>query len=240
MRLHGTRTGRAALAFLIALLPLRVLADSPEESSRDQFKRTFQKTIALKPGQKLRIEHSNGTIKIRTQKESQVSISATIRVSSSDVEGARRFSEGIQISVEESPAGVSVVTRYPEKNWSFLGRGFVSYSVDYDIVMPETALLDTRNKFGNVDVSGLKASADIKNSNGSIDFRDGRGAQRLENSFGKIELARNDGNATVVNSNGSVTVSDLGGELDLVNRFGTVSASRLKGRSRISNSNGSV
>src|SRR5207245_9186678 len=41
MRLPGTRTGRAALDLRIATFPLRVLADSPEESSRDQLKRTF-------------------------------------------------------------------------------------------------------------------------------------------------------------------------------------------------------
>ena len=201
---------RVAAALLLVVLAAPLAADSSDDSSRDEFKRTFEKTLALRPGQKLRIEHSNGAIKVRTQREPQVSISAVIRVSSSDVEGARKFSEQIQILVEESAAGVSVVTRYPEKHWNFTGRGFVSYSVDYDIVMPETALLDARNKFGNVDVTGLKASADIKNSNGSVSFRDGRGAQRLENSFGKIEVSRNDGNATIVNSNGSVSVVDLG------------------------------
>ena len=138
---HGTRKSGAAVAVLLALLAAPLFADSPE---RDEFKRTFEKTVPLRSGQRLRIEHSNGRVQIRTRREPQVSISAVIRVSSSDREGAQQFSEQIQIGVEESPAGVSVVTRYPEKKWSFTGRGFVSYSVDYDIVMPETAPLDER------------------------------------------------------------------------------------------------
>ena len=77
----------------------------------------------------------------------------------SDTEGARRFAEEIQVSVEETPSGVSVVTRYPEKKWSFVGRGFVSYSVDYDIAMPEGAQLEARNKNTIVSVGGALAPA---------------------------------------------------------------------------------
>ncbi|HEV8231379.1 MAG TPA: hypothetical protein VGQ75_03455, partial [Thermoanaerobaculia bacterium] len=99
-----------ALTLLLAVAtPL--LADS---SDRDEFKRNFEKTVPLRSGQKLRIEHSNGKVQIRTHREPQASISAAIRVSSSDVEGARRFSEQIQIDVAESPSGVSITTRYPE------------------------------------------------------------------------------------------------------------------------------
>ena len=107
---HGTGAGRAALAALLALLAAPLFADSPE---RDEFKRTFEKTVSLRPGQKLRIEHANGKVRVRTHREPQVSISAAIRVSSSDGEGARRFSEQIQISVDVTPSGVSGVTRYP-------------------------------------------------------------------------------------------------------------------------------
>src|SRR4029453_422634 len=204
-RKHGKRKWNAAFAAVFALLSVPLLADSPD---RDEFRRTFQKTVPLRSGQRLRIDHSNGKVQVRTSREAQVSISATIRVSSSDQAGAQKFSEQIRIRVDESPAGVSVVTEYPEKKWTFIGGGFVSYSVDYEIVMPETAPLEVRNKFGNVDVDGLKAAADVKNSNGDVAFRNGKGAQRIENSFGKIDVTNNEGNATVVNSNGRVTVRD--------------------------------
>ena len=151
-RFPGLKRRRLAIAALLLLAAMPLAA---EGADRDEFKRTFEKTVALRSGQKLRIEHANGKIEVRTRREPQVSISATIRVSSSDVEGARQFSEQIRIDVEESPSGVAVVTRYPEKKWSFSGRGFVSYSVDYDIVMPETAPLEVRNRVGNVEVQGL-------------------------------------------------------------------------------------
>ena len=230
---------RARNAGLTALLLAFAVVGLAEAPDREEFKKSFEKTVALKAGQKLRVEHSHGKLHVRTHREPQATIRAQIRVSSSDQEGAARFAEDIRIEVSESASGVSVVTRYPEKRWSFTGRGFVSFSVDYDIVMPEAAPLEARNKFGSVDVEGLKASADVKNSNGSIAFRHGRGSLRLENSFGKIDLNNHEGEATVVNSNGGVTVADLKGALELSNRFGGVSVLR-SGRSRISNSNGNV
>jgi len=107
---YGTRTMRASAALLLVLLAAPLAADSSDDSSRDEFKRTFEKTLALKPGQKLRIEHSNGAIKIRTQREPQVSISAVIRVSSSDVEGdtlgyaASGLPPGVSIEVSTTPS----------------------------------------------------------------------------------------------------------------------------------------
>src|SRR5688572_4898698 len=96
---HGTRnTGHVrggVVALLLALLATPLIADTSED--RDEFKRDFQKTVALKSGQKLSIEHSHGKIEVRTHREPQVSISARIRVSSSDVEGARRFADEIRI-----------------------------------------------------------------------------------------------------------------------------------------------
>ena len=67
---NGKRKRRVKLTLLCALLAAPLFADTTDDS-RDEFKRTFQKTVALRPGQKLRIEHSNGAIRIRTQREPQ-------------------------------------------------------------------------------------------------------------------------------------------------------------------------
>lgn len=207
---------------------------------REEHKRSFHREVPLPAGRKLSIEHSNGVIRVRTHREPRAVIDAAIRVSSSDEAGAERFANEIAIEVSESTHGVSIKTRYPEKRWTFEGRGYVSYSVDYDILLPESAPLDVRNRFGNVEVTGLKASSGIKNTNGSITVRAGAGTQRLENSFGSIELTGNEGDATVVNSNGSITVAGLQGTLDASNRFGKVTATRITGSTTIVNSNGSV
>ena len=103
-------------------------------------------------------------------------------------EEANRFGEQIQIQVEQSAMSVSIRTSYPEGQAdSFFSRRNISYSVNYEILMPESSPLQILNRFGNVSVSNLKSNGDINNAHGRLTFRDGRGSQRLENSFGGVE-----------------------------------------------------
>ncbi|HTD51910.1 MAG TPA: hypothetical protein VK780_02700, partial [Thermoanaerobaculia bacterium] len=223
-----------------AVFLLLVAAAAPADSGREEFARTFQKTMPLKAGQRFSIESRNGDIRIRTHAEPQVSIDAKIRVSSSDREGAEKFSNEIKIEVEARGDGVSVRTVFPEKNWHFEGRGYISYSVDYEITMPESALLTARNRFGDVEVTGLKAAGDVFNGNGKVVFRDTRGKQRIENSFGAVEMTGNAGDATVINQNGTVTASNIEGDLEVRDRFGRVSVTKVSRRCQVTNGNGDV
>jgi hypothetical protein len=149
-------------------------------------------------------------------------------VSSSDTAEGRTFGEAITITVEETGAAVTVRTRYPEKKWTFMGSGHISFSVDYDILMPESAPLLARDKFGDVSVEGLRAAGEIANANGRVFFRDGAGAQKIENAFGPVDVQRNVGDLTVNNSNGAVTVSDVEGAVDVRDRFGSVTVQKIR------------
>ncbi len=223
----------AALALLMAALPLSA-------ESRQEFTKEFSRTLPLAAPQKLRIENSNGDVRVKTHPGGDATIRASIRVSSSDREGAEKFAADVRIEVESGADGISVRTVFPEKSWSFHGAGYVSYSVDYDVTMPDTAPLEVRNRFGNVSVAGLHAAGEIRNSNGSLDFRSGRGVQRLENSFGSLTVVGNAGDLSVTNANGSTTISDVDGRLEVENRFGKVEASKIRRLARIVNSNGDV
>jgi DUF4097 and DUF4098 domain-containing protein YvlB len=229
---------RAVLAILLgAALPAAATAAG---SGRREFDRVFKKTLPLASGQKLSIEHRNGDLRIETGREPQVVIEAAIHVSSSDEEGARRFANEIEIDAREVPGGVSVRTRYPERKWTLEGHGDVSIAVDYRIRMPEGANLEAENRFGNTWVSGIKGSAAVRNTNGTITLRDGKGKQRLENTFGTVDVSGNDGDVTIVNSNGAVAVRGITGSLDVQDRFGRVEVSKVSRRCAVNNSNGEV
>src|SRR6266853_5761864 len=117
-----------------------------EESSRD-----FKKSVALAGGRNLRIEHSLGNITVRTQPKKEVDIQATIKCSAETVELARTCVDEIKITVQETAAGVLVRTEYPERR----NQHNLSQTVRYDIMMPDTAPLEIRNRFGAVEVSNL-------------------------------------------------------------------------------------
>ncbi len=108
--MSSLRVSRRVAFCCAALLLLFPAAAARADSGREEFTRTFQKTSPLKAGQRLSIESRNGDIRIRTHSEPQVSIDAKIRVSSSDREGAEKFSNEIRIEVEARGDGVSVRT----------------------------------------------------------------------------------------------------------------------------------
>jgi hypothetical protein len=188
-------------------------------SAREEYKRDFQKTVALPGGRSLRVDHSLGSVNVRTQAKNEVAVQAAIRCSADTADQARRFCDQIQIRVEEGSSGVTIRTEYPRnENW---GRN-LSHSANLEIQMPETAPLELRNRFGNVTVQKLRAAATINNGNGSVVLTQGTGRQRVENSFGNVEVITNDGDVTVVNGNGWVRASDISGAAEITNRFGDV------------------
>lgn len=209
-------------------------------SAREEYARTFQKTVSLPAGHRLDIQHRLGDVTIRTHARPEVAVSATIYTSADSATEAKDLSDRITISVVPSTSSVLIRTDYPKEERGLFGRRNTSYSVRYEITMPETAPLEVRNSFGSVNVSDLKAGSTIANSHGALIFRNGRGSQRLENSFGRVEVMGNEGEVTVQNSNDSVTVSNVNGPASVRNRFGKVALTHIGGEAQVVNSNGSV
>lgn len=234
-------TRRLLDRFACVLVALAALGSAAAAGPREEIVRNVDKTLPLAAGQRLTIEHKNGNIRVRAEKTSEARIVAKIRGSSSNEAEIRKFIEAVSINIDASPSGISVRTVYPDTNWRSLFGGLsVSFSVDYEIVMPEGALLEVRNRFGDVAVSGLKAAADINNGNGRVDVRDGRGRLQIENSFGPVDVSGIAGEVTITSANGEVAASNSEGPVDIHNRFGRVTATAIKKGVRIFNGNGGV
>lgn len=206
-----------------------------EESSRD-----FRKTVPLPAGRTFRLEHSLGNVTVRTQPGQDAAIQAYVKCSAGDASEARACADRIRIDVVETPSGVSVRTVYPPGDGFFKGVRNLSYTVSYDIALPETAPLEVRCRFGSVSVTGLHAPATINSANGKVSFSGGRGRQRIENSFGEVSVEGNDGDLTVVNANGNVSASNITGTLGITDRFGRVQVSNAGGSLTVHNANGNV
>ena len=209
--------------------------------ARDEYSRTFDKTAALASGQGVRVEHRMGNVNLRTHAGRDVVVHASIRVSASNEAEAKRVAE--QIRIEVAPAGSALVIRtaYPkEERDGFFGFHNLSYSVNLEITMPETAPLELRNSFGSVSIEDLKANSDVTNANGKLTFRNGRGTQRLENQFGAVEVTGNVGDVEIRNGNGSVDVSEVTGMVNVKNRFANVTVANPGRGGTIVNGNGSV
>jgi len=219
---------------LLLICSCATIAFGREEATRD-----FSKTVALPAGRSLHIEHSLGSVNIHTHARAEVELRASIQCSARAIAEARDCVNQIKITVEETNAGVRVHTEYPQTSF-FNGRRGLSYGVNYDITMPDTAPLEVRNQYGEVNVADLHAAAAIHNTNGRVGFRNGRGAQRIENSYAEVQVQNNDGDVTVVSTNGSVGTSDITGAVDIRNRYAEVRAANIGKRLDLNCGNCSV
>ncbi len=207
---------------------------------REEYTRAFDKTLSLRAGERVYLEHRLGDVTIKTHAQPEVVIHALIKVSAADSNEAKMFADQVEILVEPGTSEVSIRTKYPERAGSFMGFHNISYYVRYELTIPETAPLEVRNSFGAVSVTGVKANAEITTSHGAIDFHNGRGTQRLENSFATVSVTNNVGDVNVETSNGSVDAEDVSGALAVRDRFANVTVARASKGVSITNSNGAV
>lgn len=209
--------------------------------AREEYRRTFDKTVPVRAGERVSIEHRFGDVFVRTHAQSEVVIHADIRAVGSDTDEAKTFADRVEIVVDPSASELFIRTRYPDgQNRSHFHGHNTSYSVRYDVTIPESSPLEVRDSFGAVSVTGVRASSEINASYGKIEFRDGRGAQRFENSFGGLELENNVGDVTIQGNYGAVDVTGVTGALEVRNRFGKVTVARVSNGVTVTNGNGPV
>lgn len=226
---------RTSLPFFGLIFALAALG-----RGREEYTRTFDKTLTLRAGEKVYLENRFGDVTIRTHAGPDVVIHAAIKVSAQDTNQAKTFADRVEILVEPGTGELSIRTRYPDESSAFLHFRSCSYVVRYELTIPETAPLEVRNSFGGVSVAGLKANSEITSSHGGIDFHDGRGMQRLEDSFGSVRVVNNAGDVAVETSNGPVDAEDIAGALTVRDRFASVMAARISKGLTVTNSNGGV
>ena len=224
---------------LISFIVLALAAFPAAARTQQETVRNFDRTVPLGAGQRLQIESKFGEVKVHGAAQKDVVIHATIRAASGNQSETQALLDQIKIDVSQNSAGVSVRTIYPDRE----ERGFhlhnVSYSVNYDITMPESAPLELRNEFGQVVLSGCKGGSRVVNGHGALHLRDGAGTHNLQNTFGAVEVSGNNGDLTVNNGNGEVTVTDVTGSVDAKNRFGKVTVRNTgRGVTIVSNNGG--
>jgi DUF4097 and DUF4098 domain-containing protein YvlB len=233
----------AGIAMMTAVCVLTHAAAHAGEQ-RDEVTRSFDRTVTVTGTPTLSVEHSLGDLRVRAHARNELRIHATIHVSSDQRSAASALADQIEITVQELAATVSIATRYPDALVRQSLRGprtrNVSFSVDYDLVVPERMPVNLRNRFGDVVVTGMKSGGSIVNASGRVSAADGSGRFNLENRFGIVEALRLSGDVTIRGANGGITASVITGVVNISNRFGSVNAGSIRGDAIIVNANGNI
>src|SRR4029077_16757827 len=139
------------IAVALAATALPGLARS---AAQETTTRHFDKTLTLGAKQPLPMENKFGDVRVHGESGRDVKISATIRTQAKTQADADRKADEIKIEVSQDGQGIKVRTVYQDESKWFIRieKGGPSYSVDYDIAVPNDAKIWLRNDFGNIEI----------------------------------------------------------------------------------------
>ena len=204
---------RARLSFLIATAALLSSCDLDEIGSfgnSQAYQKDFHYSYASKPGGRLAIDNSNGSVEITGWDQDKVEIDGTQYGSTPELRDA------IKIDVVASGDLVQIRTIRPSDRHGNMGARYI-------IKAPRKVNLDR-----------------IVTSNGSVKLDDIEGTVRVRTTNGSVRAARVRGNLEAQTSNGTVEARDLDGPATIRTTNGRVHADGVRGALQASTSNGSI
>src|SRR6266480_5610103 len=142
--------GRKVMPRISKWIAVAMLVTAPL-IAEDRTEQTLSGTVDYQGGM-VTVEHGFGRVSVRTWSRNEVNARAHIR--SSDPDLGRNF----RFTVDNGANGVMVRAMYPAIHTH---GDEVSYSADVEVSIPERAPLKLRSRFGSVQVSGLRAPAEI-------------------------------------------------------------------------------
>lgn len=206
-------------------------------AQRAESSREVRRSHAWSAGQRVEIENRFGQLTVRGGPGREVQVVAHIQVSARSKEEADKAVSQIDVTLESTPAAITIRTKLPEESWVRSSRA--SYSVTLEAAVPENAPLRARNSFGRTELSGLKSEVEATNQNGNLRDSDGAGRHTINNSFGSVEVVNVRGVVAVQAGNGAANISQVD-QLNLTNRFGKTTVSGVARSAVVNANNGAI
>jgi hypothetical protein len=158
---------------------------------------TFKKQMTFQAGNLLSLTNQNGDVQISTWNRNEIEIIAYKKVRASSSEEAEKMMQYLQIKIYEHEDEIEIETKHPSRNgrsggffdWLF-GRGNGnSYSVEYEIKIPENADLNIQTTNGNINVASITGRLRLETTNGIIRADEITGLLRCHTTNGDIKVA---------------------------------------------------
>ena len=196
----------------------------------------FSYNYTLKPGGRVTVENSNGSVEITGWDRDTVDITGTKYASNDDL------LKSLKIDIQHDADSVSIRTIRPTT--SFRGN----LGAKYIIRVPRRVVLERiTSSNGHVETRDVEGPARIRTSNGAVRSTNTAGALEIETSNGAIDVSGHKGAITGNTSNGRISVDLADPERDRPIRLAssnggiTLRMNALNGNSvRLTTSNASI
>jgi hypothetical protein len=186
---------------------------------------SFQHTYELAAGGTVSVSNTNGHLEFRVWDRPEVGVEAVKKSRAWTDARAERLLDQLTISVEESPTGLRITTRYPETGvFDWLGGGL---SVDYVVSVPSRVKVEGVTTNGGVEIAGVDAGVECRTTNGRIRISHVAGPVRAESTNGTVEaeLRELSEEVTLATTNGTLRLrlpDGSGAELDVRTTNGSI------------------
>lgn len=202
---------------------------------------TFKKSISFGQGSLISVSNMNGGIEVSSWDKDEIEIIAYKKVKTSSRSDAQKLMKELKIEINESTETIEIATR-PSRgrkhdggffSWLF-GHGNYSYSVSYELKVPQEVDLNLETSNGGIEVVNITGKLRLETSNGKIIADNISGLARCHTSNGSIRANFQNVNGTdemrFKTSNGSIKLylpSDYGGSVDLKTSNGRIKSDFL-------------
>ncbi len=142
--------------------------------AQSDFTKKYDKTFTVKDNTVFTLYNKNGKVHIENHDANTVIVDVLVTVKNKDKSNAERIMDRIKINFNESGNDIKAETEITssKKNGSFSKNDKGNFSIDYNVKMPETLILNLYNKYGEIFINKLKSKSNITCKYGSYQINE--------------------------------------------------------------------
>jgi DUF4097 and DUF4098 domain-containing protein YvlB len=168
----------------------------------ERYTQDFHYSYELKPGSRVSVENSNGSVEITGWDQNTIDITGTKYARTTELRDA------LKIEIDHTADEVHIRTVRPSNRRGNMGAKYI-------IKVPRRTQLERIvSSNGSIHTLDVEGAARLKTSNGAVHAENMRGTLDVQTSNGGIEVQNLEGGATLHTTNGRVRAEDVRGSLE--------------------------
>lgn len=216
---------------MVLLASSLALYAETEEQINEQF--------AVQPEGKLVVEVDFGSIDIRTNGDSQVTVDVARKITRSNKADEAAFLRDHPVTIDQDGNTVTISSRAKTRmNWSW--HGFQQTQAKYTITVPSPFHAQLKTAGGGILVNDLSGGVNAQTSGGGLNFARLHGVLNGKTSGGAIKVVDCEGTLKIKTSGGGIDVAGGSGSLDGGTSGGSVAVRDFHGPARVESSGGGI
>jgi len=149
----------------------------------------FDRTVDFRPGMKISLDNTNGSVTVRGWDQPRVRIHAIKKAEARDDDSAKKGLNDTRIEVTANAAELRIHTVMPRNNeglFEWIAGTSVNTSVAYVVDVPRTVQLSVETVNGHIEANGVHGVTRLSTTNGRIDALRCGGALDASTTNGRI------------------------------------------------------